>query len=145
MRPATETCSEKWAAFSQAEVERLSTGSYLKGWYVGLAQNHALACSLTPPGETPEGSSNQPHSNVPVLIINGEADPQGPPDNMAGASALWPNSVQVVEPYQGHWLSDWGEIQCRWAIENQFIQSGSVQGLDTSCMKNVKMPVFQSD
>jgi pimeloyl-ACP methyl ester carboxylesterase len=131
-------CGEKWAAFTPREVARLGAGTYLEGWYNQLAASHAFACELTPKGEMPEGTSDQPHSQVPVLLLIGDADPQNPPENVAGYQELWPNSLLVVEPYQGHWLSDFNEIMCRWSIETQFIQEGSVQGLDTSCMKTVQ-------
>jgi pimeloyl-ACP methyl ester carboxylesterase len=135
-------CSEKWAAFSPAEVARLSAGSYLQGWYVNLANTHALACQFTPQGETPEGDSPQPGSQVPVLIQNGDTDPQGPPENMAGADKLWPNSLALADPYQGHWLSDFQEISCRWSIMTEFIQKASVKGVDTRCLAEIKPPVF---
>lgn len=135
-------CYEKWAVFEPDVVAELSEGSYLKGWYVSLAQNHGFACRLTPRGEMPEGTSTQPHSDVPVLILNGAWDPQCPPENMAGSKDLWPNSLALVEPYQGHWLSDGSEIRCRWSIEAQFVELGTVEGVDTNCLKEVQPPVF---
>jgi pimeloyl-ACP methyl ester carboxylesterase len=135
-------CSEKWASFKPDEVARLGAGTYLEGWYNQLAYIHSLACQLTPKGYTPEGMDPQPGSQVPVLLINGEADPQDPPANVAGAKALWPNSLSLVEPYQGHWLSDSIEIGCRWSIEAEFIAQGSVDGLHTDCLKSVQPPAF---
>jgi pimeloyl-ACP methyl ester carboxylesterase len=137
-------CSEKWAAFSPQEVARLGAGTYLESWYVELAGQHAFACSLTPPGETPEGMAAQPHSQVPVLLLNGAADPQNPPDNVAGSKELWPNSLALVEPYQGHWLSSFSEIQCRWAIMAEFIENDSTVGLHTSCLNDVQPPAFET-
>ncbi len=135
-------CSEKWAAFDPAEVARLSEGSYLKGFDLWLAQNQALSCQYTPPGLTPEGQNPQPGSQVPVLIVNGEVDPIDPPANMAGAEALWPNSAALVLPYQGHSISDRTAITCLWSIEDEFIQSGSAQGLHTDCLKSIQPPAF---
>jgi hypothetical protein len=80
----------------------------------------------------PEGMDPQPHSQVPVLLLNGDADPQDPPDNVAGSKELWPDSLALVEPFQGHSLSDQAEIACRWSIMIEFIQSGLVQMLKTS-------------
>jgi pimeloyl-ACP methyl ester carboxylesterase len=137
-------CSEKWAVFSPQEVARLGKGTYLEGWYNKLAGEHALACGLTPKGETPEGMDAQPHSNVPVLLFNGAADPQNPPENVAGSQKLWPNSLALVEPYQGHWLSERSEIYCRWSIMTEFIENGSTVGLDTSCLKDVKPRAFDT-
>jgi pimeloyl-ACP methyl ester carboxylesterase len=135
-------CGEKWAAFDPNEVARLSEGSYLEGWDVSLAQNQAFSCKYTPRGEMPEGVSPQTVSPVPVLVINSEMDPIDPPDNMAGAKVLWPNSLSLVLPYHGHSLSDYEGIRCLWSIENEFIQSGSVNGLNTDCLKEIQPPVF---
>ncbi len=135
-------CSEKWAAFDPNEVARLSEGSFLKGFDLWLSQEQAHACQNTPPGFTPEGQGPQPGSQVPVLIMNGAMDPIDPPENMAGAEALFPNSASIVLPYQGHSLSDYTAIMCMWAIEDEFIQSGSAQGLHTDCLKNIRPAGF---
>lgn len=135
-------CSEKWAAFDPEAVSQLSEGSYLKGWDVSLAQNQAVSCQYTPRGETPEGTAPQPGSQAPVLILNGDMDPIDPPDNMADAKALWPNSLALVLPYQSHSISDLNAINCMWSIENEFIQTGSAEGLHTDCLKNIQPAGF---
>jgi pimeloyl-ACP methyl ester carboxylesterase len=135
-------CSEKWAAFDPDTVALLSEGSYLKDWYVSLAKDHAFSCKYTPPGETPEGNAHQPGSQVPVLILNGEVDPQDPPEGMAEAKSLWPNSTALVLPYQGHWLTDVNTVMCMWSIMDEFIQTGSAEGLHTDCLKSIQPPTF---
>jgi pimeloyl-ACP methyl ester carboxylesterase len=129
-------CSEKWAAFDPARVVELSQGSFLAGWDISLAQNQVLPCKYTPAGYAPEGLTAQHGSQVPVLFLNGELDPIDPPDNMSGADILWPNSVALVGHDQSHAISDMGEISCWFSIMNDFIQSGSIIGLDTSCMQS---------
>lgn len=131
-------CSEKWAAFDPEEVSRLSEGSYLKGFDLWLSQKQAISCQYTPRGVTPEGMHPQPGSQVPVLIMNGDLDPIDPPENMAGAKSLWPNSTALVVPYQGHSWSDINAITCMWSIQDEFIQTGSVEGLHTDCLQNIR-------
>ncbi len=80
-------CSEKWAAFDPVAVTHFSEGSYLAGWNINLATNQAFSCKYDPRGETPEGISPQPGSQVPVLTLNDDVDPIDPPENMAGAKA----------------------------------------------------------
>ena len=137
-------CGEKWAAFDPKEVARLGEGSYLKGFDVWLAQNQALSCQYTPRGVMPEGTDPQPGSQAPVLILNSEMDPIDPPDNMEGAKALFPNSAALVLPNIGHSISDYSAISCMWSIENEFIQSGSADGLHTDCLKSIQPPVFDT-
>lgn len=135
-------CGEKWAAFDPDAVARLSEDSYLKGWDVSLSQNQAFACRYTPRGEMPEGMAPQTGSRAPVLVINSELDPIDPPENMAGAKELWPNSRSLVLPYHGHSLSDYEAIACLWSIQDQFIQNGSVEALDTGCLNSIQPPAF---
>lgn len=135
-------CSEKWAAFDPVAVTKFSHGSYLAGWDISLAESQAMSCKYTPRGKTPEGVSPQSGSQVPVLILNGEVDPIDPPENMAGAKELWPNSISLVAPYQSHSISDMDAISCWFSILNEFIQTGSAAGLSTSCMQNLQPPAF---
>lgn len=140
----TIRCSEKWASFDPAVVAELSKGSYLAGWDISLANHQAYSCSFTPQGYTPEGETDQPGSNVPVLIINGDLDPINPPENMAGAKELWPNSLSLIGKNQSHSWSNMDEITCWFSILDQFINNGSVVGLDSSCMKVLQSPPFDT-
>jgi pimeloyl-ACP methyl ester carboxylesterase len=135
-------CSEKWAAFDPAVVAQLGKGSPFAGWDLNLAQTTAFACKYTPPGITPEGQADQPASPVPVLTWNGDVDPIDPPENMAGAGELWPNSLSVVAPYTSHNFSDSAAISCWNALVSDFIQAGTAEGLDTSCLQRIQAPVF---
>ncbi len=140
----TIRCSEKWASFEPAAVAELSKGSYLAGWDMSLARHQAYSCNFTPQGYTPEGETEQPGSNVPVLIINGELDPIDPPGNMAGAKELWPNSLSLNGNHLSHSMSSMDQIMCWFSIMDAFIDSGSDDGLDTSCMKARQAPPFDT-
>jgi pimeloyl-ACP methyl ester carboxylesterase len=135
-------CSEKWASFGPVAVAELSTGSFIAGWDISLAETQSLACKYTPMGETPEGQTLQSGSQVPILILNSDLDPIDPPKNMVGADQLWPNSLALILPYQSHSISNMDAINCWWSIQNDFIQSGSVEGFDTSCLQSLKPPTF---
>ncbi len=137
-------CSEKWAAFEPQEVARLGEGSYVKGYDASLAQQQSVICENTPLGLTPEGQALQPGSQVPVLILNGGLDPIDPPENMAGAGTLFPNSVSLVLPYTSHGISDYTAVMCLWAIEDEFFRSGSMAGLHTGCLKDIQPPRFNT-
>ena len=140
----TIRCYEKWASFDPVAVAESSKGSYLAGWDNRLAKHQAYSCQFTPEGVMLEGDSKQPGSNVPVLTLNGELDPIDPPENMEGAKELWPNSLSLVGPYQGHSISNMDEIMCWFSIMDKFINSGSANGLDTSCMQEIQPPIFNT-
>ena len=135
-------CGEKWARFDPDEVARLSEGSYLKEADVWLARQQVAACQYVPGGVMPEGMSAQPASQVPMLIVNSEVDPIDPPENVSGSEKLFPNSTTLVLPYQSHNLSDYDAIMCLWSIQDEFIQSGSAQGLHTGCLSKIRPPDF---
>jgi hypothetical protein len=78
---------------------------------------------------------------VPVLALNGEEDPQDPPANMAGAATVWPNSLALTVPGQGHDI-DPVSAQCVIPLIQSFIGAGAVATLDTSCLEQLPPPEF---
>jgi pimeloyl-ACP methyl ester carboxylesterase len=137
-------CDEKWAAFDPTIVAQFSQDSFLAAYSTRLAQEQAFSCQYTPEGVTPEGSALQTGSQVSVLMWNGDLDPLNPPENMAGAEKLWPNSIALVSPYQSHAISGYPTVSCLFTVMDQFIQSGSAQGLDTSCLQSLPPLTFKT-
>jgi hypothetical protein len=134
-------CDEKWAAFDPTAVAQISQGSFLAAYSIDLAQKQAVSCKYTPDGITPEGMDPQVGSQVPVLLWNGNLDPLNPPENVVGSKELWPNSITLVSPYQSHNINGNSEY-CFMAIMDEFIQTGSVVGLDRSCLQSLSPPTF---
>jgi pimeloyl-ACP methyl ester carboxylesterase len=137
-------CNEKWAAFSPEEVSRLGQGSYLLGWNLYRANKYTLACKYLPKGITPEGASDQPVSEIPVLLFNGELDPLDPPTNVAGSQKTWPNSLALTLPWRGHSISDYTTGKCILQITSQFIEAASVQNLPIECLQDLKPIPFDT-
>jgi len=137
-------CNEKWAAFSPEEVSRLGQDSYLLGWNLFRANNYTLACKYLPKGITPEGNSDQPVSQVPVLLFNGELDPLDPPANVAGSREIWPNSLALTLPFRGHSISDYTTADCILRISGKFIEAASAKNLPTECLKDIKPIPFDT-
>ena len=137
-------CSEKWATFTLDGIARQSPDSYLSNWSVGQAMQLAPVCKYVPPGETPEGVSPQPASEKPVLLFNGEWDILDPPENVAGAPGLWPNSLSLTIPWQSHELSNYSATHCMRDIVSDFIDHASVDELDASCLKTIASPIFKT-
>jgi pimeloyl-ACP methyl ester carboxylesterase len=79
---------------------------------------------------------------VPVLMINGTADPQDPPVNMSGARQIWSNSRLLVEPGQSHSISLGAWLQCGADLVQAFIEHASVSGLNAGCLAQVALPPF---
>lgn len=137
-------CNEKWAAFSPEEVSRLGQGSYLLGWNLFRATKYGLVCKYLPKGITPEGDSDQPVSQIPVLLFNGELDPLDPPANVAGSQEIWPNSLALTLPFRGHSISDYTTADCILRITGKFIETASVQNLPTECLEDLRPIPFDT-
>jgi pimeloyl-ACP methyl ester carboxylesterase len=135
-------CSEAWARSQPAATRRHAADSYLAGVAIGNARSVQLGCSLLEPGEVGPDDAEPVRSEVPVLLLNGSEDPQDPPANVADASVELPNSRLVVAPGQGHTV---GHLGCLPDVVAAFIEAGSVDGLDTTCVESLTPPPFVLD
>jgi len=90
---------------------------------------------------TPAPSSfAQPvESKKPVLLLSGTQDPVTPPRWADIAARTLPNSVHVIAPYAGHTIAG---HTCANRIVAQFVRAGSVEALDTQCVKQRKLAPF---
>ncbi|MBX5483954.1 MAG: alpha/beta fold hydrolase [Myxococcaceae bacterium] len=117
--------------------------SWADGSFVGkgFADDVLSACEVWPRGEVPEGFRTQVKSDVPALLFSGELDPVTPPRWGELAAKALPHSAHIVVPGSGHGtLSD----ACVRSLIDQFLDAGSVQGLDLSCAERKRPPFFTS-
>ncbi|MGN6577992.1 MAG: alpha/beta hydrolase [Nocardioides sp.] len=138
-------CNEPWASSRpSALADQQDSFEYQND--VELARRWRYICRSLPPAPAAAvGADGAPASDVPVLVLNGEADPIDPPAVMADASQLWPNSRRLVAPGQGHDINPSSWTSCLSDLTARFIERGSVKGLDTSCVKQVLVPPFALD
>jgi pimeloyl-ACP methyl ester carboxylesterase len=133
-------CSEAWARFDVDETARAAAGSYLAEQQVASARQWADVCRFAPPGVVRPDDAAPVRSDVPVLLVLGEADPQNPPENVADASIELPNSRTVIVPGEGHTV---GHLGCLPGLIAQFVAAGSAQNLDARCAAtSVSLPPF---
>ncbi|HEX7974127.1 MAG TPA: alpha/beta hydrolase, partial [Anaerolineales bacterium] len=135
----TILCYEDWAKMRPAETTQLSQGSYMGYEDVRRFAVPEQVCARMPQPQPEALYRPVTVSSVPVLIITNQADPGNPQENVAGAKDHYPNSLNVVAPGQGHGYTG---IDCRDRFLSAFIESGSVEGLNTSCLKDVQLPAF---
>lgn len=101
-----------------------------------------VQCGLWPRGEVPQGFHEPVHSDLPVLLMSGERDPVTPPVYAAQTAETFPNSLNLVARGQAHSVM---KIACLRDITTEFIDKGSVESLDTSCVANIRpSPFFTS-
>jgi pimeloyl-ACP methyl ester carboxylesterase len=126
-------CSERWARFDPAEVQRLGVGSYALPMELAQAQDHAARCGVLPSGIVPADDAAPVTTDVPILWLTGDGDPQDPPDNLLAGQGRAPNSRIVVVPAQEHVV---GHLGCGPSVIGAFVDAGTADGLDASCLEN---------
>ncbi len=97
------------------------------------------ACQAWPHADLPASFKAPVHSDLPVLLLSGEADPITPPENAARAARTLSNSLQVVAPGMGHNVFFRG---CIPALVNAFVETGTIHGLNTACVAEMKPLAF---
>ncbi len=114
----------------------------LQDTYLGANTMDVLmkSCSVWPRGVMDPDFKKPVVSAKPVLLLSGEDDPITPPSNAERTAKTLGNSLALVSPGQGH-----GNIfrGCLPRIATDFIDAGSIKGLDTACIKDMKaFPFF---
>jgi len=139
MMNLTILCHEPWARLRQPEVNAERAESYLT--YEGVRELVAPkdVCAAVPRPKEDALYGPLRNSSVPILFINGDADPQDPPENVARARDRYPNSLSVTAPGQSHSFTG---LSCHGSILKDFFVQGSTKGLNTDCLAEVDLPAF---
>jgi pimeloyl-ACP methyl ester carboxylesterase len=136
----TILCYEDWAKMRPAEIAGTSAASYLKYSDIRALAVPEEICALMPqPEEEALDYGPLRESSVPILFINGEMDPQDPPEHVAAAKERYPNSLIVVAPGESHGFIG---IPCHASIIADFIVQGSTSDLQTGCLEQVELPAI---
>jgi pimeloyl-ACP methyl ester carboxylesterase len=96
-----------------------------------LLSGHIAACKDWPRGELPPSYSEPVRSDVPTLLISGDADPVTGPRWGEEAASHLSNSLHIIVPNAGH--AD-AIGPCEDQLISAFVRAGSLEGLDPSCV-----------
>jgi pimeloyl-ACP methyl ester carboxylesterase len=131
----TITCSEGVPFITAKELADETRNTYVGPERV---QRHITACKDWPKGNIASNYIEPVKSDLPVLMISGEADGSSP--TWFGESALkfLPNGRQLKIRYLGHQF----EGKCLRDIFTSFIKSGSAKNLDAGCTEKIRRPPF---
>ena len=110
--------------------------------YMGPLQLEALnaICSVWPAGPIDEDFKAPLATDLPVLLLSGDADPITPPSYAEQAMVELSNGRHLVGIHQGH-----GQITvgCMPRIVADFVSAASADDLETDCMqRSFVMPFF---
>ena len=133
------TCAEDLPWIKPGEGERMAANTFLGDYRL---QQQREACTLWPRGTLPSNYSDPIRSTAPVLILTGEWDPVTPPSNGEAVARHLPNSLHVVVPHGAHGFGGLEGVDCILRLNTEFVERGTVKGLDTACVKNVRRKGF---
>jgi pimeloyl-ACP methyl ester carboxylesterase len=132
-------CNEPWARWNPARTRAAARGTYLTERTAADAALAGAVCSAMPRAPQPAWSKARVRSNIPVLLVVGGADPQDPLANVRDARRELPASRTIVVPHAGHGALQLG---CTARVAQQFVERGTADGLDTSCVARYAPPPF---
>lgn len=133
------TCAEDLPWIKPGEGEKLAENTFLGDYRL---RQQREACELWPRAEIEQDYSKPVRADAPVLILTGEWDPVTPPANGDAAAKTLPNGLHVVVPSGAHGLDGLEGMDCVDQLVIQFIQRGSMKGIDTGCVKGVRRAGF---
>ena len=131
-------CTEDAPWFGDSEI----TVDELDATYIGPLQLDSLdaMCSVWPIGVIDDDFKSPVASDVPVLLLSGEADPITPPAYADLAAVDLENAMHLTGKSQGHGLAPRG---CTPGIIGDFVDAATFEGLDTACLDRLfAMPFF---
>jgi len=134
----TVMCTEDIPFFDKTTIDH----DGIAASYMGALQLDALEaiCSVWPQGPIDEELKVPLSTDIPVLLLSGDADPITPPRYATLAAVDLGNKLHLVGKYQGH-----GQIGvgCTRRLVASFVDSADPAGLDATCLEHsFVMPFF---
>jgi pimeloyl-ACP methyl ester carboxylesterase len=128
-------CTEDAPLITVDEAEKRSQGSV----FGDRTRSLVAVCEKWPKGTVSTTFREPLVSDVPTLILSGEADPITPPWHAEQVAAGLSNKLHLVFKGMGH-----GNFSSRCATRllTSFIETASVSGLDTDCVAVIAPPPF---
>ncbi len=119
LQEITIRCGDAWAAMNPAKIAPQARLSRFTPQMAVTATWQRQLCALWPHDP---GVSGVVHSNVPVVFVNGTADPVNPPANVAAAPRTMPRALLVTIPGGSHQVA---AGTCLAGQATAFIQAGT--------------------
>ncbi len=128
-------CSEdapRFTRIDRAALERSFIGPLMVDGIIAL-------CSEWPAGAVDDDFHEPLNSQVPALLLSGEADPATPDSYAVIAARGFSRHLNLVFAGQGHGQT---RLACTQRLVRLFIEQGSADGLDTACVDQVTAAPF---
>jgi pimeloyl-ACP methyl ester carboxylesterase len=133
------TCAEDLPRVGEPDAMAASRGSFLGDYRY---RQQSRACGLWPRGRVSPGFAEPVASRAPTLLLSGEWDPVTPPSQAQDALKHLPNGRHVLIPHGAHGSNGMIGAGCITGLIAAFVERGSAQDLDASCLGQVRRPAF---
>jgi pimeloyl-ACP methyl ester carboxylesterase len=127
-------CGEDMPRTTEQDIVRETAGTFYGDLRI---RSQKAVCDEWPRRSLPPGYTDPVVSDVPVLLLSGAYDPATAPRWGDEAARTLSNSLHLVVP-GAHTPSH----PCIDRIVADFMDRGSVRGLDTSCVRDIRLPPF---
>lgn len=129
-------CSEDLPRHTDAGAALAGKGSFHKDFYYKFWR---AACDSWKIRDVIDGYTDPITVDVPTLVLSGGIDPVTPPMSAEYAVKNLPNVLHLIAPKSGHNVSPFG---CAPDIMGDFVDSGSLEGLEGTCLTKPIRPAF---
>jgi pimeloyl-ACP methyl ester carboxylesterase len=127
-------CAEDTPFITEEEIKTTSAGSFYGDARVRPTMK---ACAEWPQAKVPASFLEPVKSDKPVLLVAGALDPVTPPWLAQGVAQSLSHSKLVVIPNATH-----SSYECVEKFVADFIDNGTTEGLDASCVEKITRPPF---
>lgn len=121
-------CAEDIGRLDTETIARETAGTFLGDYLVG---GYAKVCEVWPYARLDASFWEPVTSDTPALLLSGSRDPVTPPAGAEAVAKHLPNSRHILVEGAGHGVGG----PCIGQIVSQFIDRGTVEGLDASCLE----------
>ncbi len=130
-------CSEDAPFIAAANIDRAA----LAKTFLGFDQIDAMLeiCKLWPRGPMDPDLHSPLHSDVPTLLLSGEADPVTPPADAERAGRGLTRKRHLVLSGEGHGQLN---VSCVPRLMADFLNTADPEGLDTACLRGHSVEPF---
>lgn len=132
------TCSDDVPFVDLGEVAAATRNTFLGDWR--LRQQEA-ACKLWPHSVAAASDRKPIQTKIPTMFVAGDSDGGTPLWFTEHAAPAFQNRIVVIMSNRGH--TEWAP--CIETLYQQFLNQGSVQGLDASACSHLLRPPFKTE
>lgn len=133
-------CAEDVPFIDSAEIPAAISGTFLGDFRI---QRQRAACAAWPARKLGREILAPLRSAIPTLLLSGERDPATPAAGGTAVASGLSRSRHLIIPDGAHSFEGLvGADECVGDVTARFLTAGSVDGLDTSCVDQIRRPPF---